>query len=402
LKHEHFSDLAFCQAQSANLFPDNGSCRASNSLEKTDSKPCEFQRFLHHAPFFMIEVYAPGRAELLGNHTDYNEGYVLAIAVDRGTTVQGEPRKDSRIRIKSETLGASYDTDLAGLKPSISDPWSNYIVGVVAQFKKHHLPIGGFDIVVSSNLPIGAGLSSSASLEVATALFLQTAFNLDVPPLETAKMAQAAEHEYAGVKCGLLDQIAALYGRENAVTFIDCRTYEVRNITVPHGGAFVIANSGAKHALVTGEYNERRASCEAAAHALGVPFLRDIDPAALESHKHKLTPQQLRRARHVVGENHRVQQGIEALRKGDSRQFGELMFESHESSRIHFENSCPELDALVEKARKIPGIWGARLSGGGFGGATINWVDAAHAQEIVSSLGKECLITSAAKGAEVR
>lgn len=345
----------------------------------------------------MIEVYAPGRAELLGNHTDYNEGYVLAIAVERGVTVRGQIRSDNRITLEAQDLGERWEGPVAGLAPG-PQGWVNYVTGVVAQFQKRGWPVKGFELSISSNLPMGAGLSSSAALEVATALFLQEALGFSLEKMDLARMAQAAEHEFVGVKCGLLDQIASLYGQKDTVTFIDCRSYEVQNIPVPASINFVIANSGAKHALVTGEYNERRESCEAAARALGAPFLRDVSTALLREKASLLTPLQEKRARHVVGENERVLTGVEALNHGAAVVFGDLMYASHESSRLNFENSCPELDALVERAKQAA-VWGARLSGGGFGGATINLVAADRLTDVVRMLGVEALVTKAAAGA---
>lgn len=352
----------------------------------------------------MLKVYAPGRAELLGNHTDYNEGFVLSLAVNRGITAIGEARSDSKVILHASDLKESYETAIDRLEPSKSPNWPNYIIGVAAQYLKAGHKLGGFELTISSDLPMGAGLSSSAALEIATGLFLQKAFSISVDPLTTTKFAQAAEHQYAGVKCGLLDQISSLMSKAGCATYIDCRTYEVKNIPLPAGASFIVANSGAKHELVGGEYNERRADCEAAAHALGKPFLRDVDSAMLEAGRRKMTDRQYRRAKHVVGENERVLAAVTALKAGKLDQFGDLMFASHESSINNFENSCEELDALVAAATSFPGAHGARLSGGGFGGATINLVDPAKTEEFIEHIGtlaSQCLITPAADGARV-
>jgi galactokinase len=353
----------------------------------------------------MLKVYAPGRAELLGNHTDYNEGFVLSLAVNRGITLTGEARNDNRIILHDVSyMKTSYETTLDAIRPLKEPNWPNYILGVVAQYLKAGHKLGGFEFSITSDLPVGAGLSSSAALEISTALFLQKAFNISVDPLTTTKFAQAAEHQYAGVKCGLLDQISSLMSRENCATYIDCRTYEVKNIPLPAGACFIVANSGAKHALVGGEYNERRSDCEAAAHALGVPFLRDVTSSSLDAGRSKMSDRQYHRARHVVGENERVLAALEALKAGQLADFGKLMFASHESSIHNFENSCVELDALVASAKKFPGAYGARLSGGGFGGATINLVDPKQADAFIKHLGSlasECLVTPAAPGAHV-
>lgn len=349
-------------------------------------------------------TYAPGRAELLGNHTDYNEGYVLALAVDRGTTITGQPRTDRMIRLHSRELDQTEVIELDKLAAERVSPWSRYTLGVVDQFRRNDLPVEGFDAEISGNLPLGAGLSSSASLENATVLFLAKLFGAKLEPMQMARVAQKAEHDFVGVRCGLLDQIASLMSTALHATFIDCRTLEVDHVPLDEKVSVILANSNVKHALVGGEYNERRSDCEAAAHALGVAFLRDASTEMLKSRRGELADRIYRRALHITGENERVLEGSAALRRGDIARFGELMFESHESSMHHFENSCPELDGLVDAARKTRGVYGARLSGGGFGGATINLVEKGREDEVVRALTAAlpevtCLVTKAADGA---
>src|SRR5271156_2544738 len=351
-----------------------------------------------------VTTYAPGRAELLGNHTDYNEGYVLALAVDRGTTITGSARSDRQIHIHSRELGKTEVVALDRLAAERVSPWSRYTLGVVDQFRRNDLPVEGFEAEISGNLPLGAGLSSSASLENATVLFLASLFGAKLDPMQMARISQKAEHDFVGVRCGLLDQIASLLSTAEHATVIDCRTLEVSHVPLDGKVSVIIANSNEKHALVGGEYNERRSDCEAAAHALGVAYLRDATTEMLKAHKSELADRIYHRALHITGENERVLEGSAALRKGDVARFGELMFASHESSRVNFENSCPELDQLVETARKTPGVYGARLSGGGFGGATINLVEAGREEEVVRALtaalpGVSCLVTRAADGA---
>jgi galactokinase len=351
-----------------------------------------------------IVSYAPGRAELLGNHTDYNEGYVLALAVDRGTTLTGRRRDDRMIRLHSRELGKSERISLDHLAAEKVAGWSRYSLGVVDQFRRNEIPVGGFEAEITSNLPLGAGLSSSAALENATVLFLLQAFGGKLDPIQIAKFSQMAEHDFVGVRCGLLDQISSLMSRAAHATFIDCRTYRVDHTPLSDHVTVILANSGVKHALVEGEYNTRRADCEAAAQALGVKALRDVTAAQLAREKDRLADRIHRRALHIVGENERVLQGMEALRKGDIASFGKLMFASHESSRVNFENSCPELDDLVAAARATPGVYGARLSGGGFGGATINLVERGREEEVVRALTfalpqVKCLVTVPADGA---
>jgi len=351
-----------------------------------------------------LTTYAPGRAELLGNHTDYNEGYVLALAVDRGTTITGRSRQDRTVHLHSRELGKTEIIALDKLLAEHVSPWSRYMLGVVDQFRRNDLPVEGFEAEISGNLPLGAGLSSSASLENATVLFLVKLFGAKLSPMQMARISQKAEHDFVGVRCGLLDQIASLMSTAEHATFIDCRTTEVGHVPLDGKVSVILANSNVKHALVGGEYNERRSDCEAAAHALGVSFLRDASTEMLKSRKSELADRIYHRALHITGENERVLEGCDVLRKGDVSRFGQLMFASHESSRLNFENSCPELDRLVETARKTPGIYGARLSGGGFGGATINLVEKGREKEIVKALTAAlpevtCLVTHASDGA---
>jgi galactokinase len=347
--------------------------------------------------------YAPGRAEVLGNHTDYNEGYVLAMAVDRGTTFTGHVGSDRTVTIHSEGMG-TVSVELDKLAAESVAPWARYIFGVVDQFRRCDLPVGGFEAKITSNLPLGAGLSSSASVENATVLFIAQAFGATLDALQMARISQKAEHDFVGVRCGLLDQIASLMSTDGHATFIDCRTTEVSHVPFDGATSVILANSNVKHALVGGEYNERRSDCEAAARALGVPFLRDATTEMLKAHKAKIADRIYRRALHITSENERVLEGSAALRKGDMVRFGELMFVSHESSRHNFENSCPELDLLVAAARKVPGVYGARLSGGGFGGATINLVKKGSEDSVVKALTAAlpevtCLVTKASDGA---
>jgi galactokinase len=351
-----------------------------------------------------LSTYAPGRAELLGNHTDYNEGYVLAIAVDHGTTLTGQVRPDRMLKLHSREMNTSEEISLDHLAAEKVADWSRYTFGVVDQFRRNDLPLGGFEAEISSTLPMGAGLSSSASLENAAVLFLLQAFGGRLTPLQMAQYSQMAEHDFVGVRCGLLDQIASLLSKAGSATFIDCRTFEVRHVPIPSNVSFILAQSGVKHSLVAGEYNERRSDCEAAARALGVKALRDVTTEMLLAHQHELPERIFKRARHITGENERVLAVSEALKNGDLARFGRIMFESHESSRLYFENSCPELDHLVDVARRTPGVYGARLSGGGFGGATINLVEREKVDEVVKALtaaapGTACLVTKAADGA---
>lgn len=321
-------------------------------------------------------VIAPGRAEVLGNHTDYNDGLVLSMAIDRGTTICAHPGKENLLLLKSDDEAEAWEGKLDSLEP-LREPqptWPNYIIGVARELMDQGHRIPGLEMEISSTIPIGAGLSSSASLEMAAGLIFQEAGGFELDPLDLARAGQAAEHRFAGAMCGLLDQISVLMSREDHITFIDCRSMEVRHLRFPEGWEFVIVHSGATHALNDGGYNSRREACESAVAGLGLKSLRDITPGELEARKEELDSLQFRRAMHPVGETARVAQAVSCLATGKVDEFGALMFESHRSSMDNFENSCPELDFLVERAKEHRACAGARLSGGGFGGATINLV----------------------------
>ncbi|HEV7866865.1 MAG TPA: galactokinase [Chthoniobacteraceae bacterium] len=334
----------------------------------------------------VASAYAPGRVELLGNHTDYNGGVVLAAAIDRGLTVAGSARDDDRIVLTSESLQRRLEVSLRELQPQVEERWANYGLGVVRELIDAGFPVRGFEAAVRGELPPGAGLSSSAAFEVATALFLLKLHGWTLDPLALAQLCQRAENEFVGVRSGLLDQATSVFGKADHVVYLDCRSLEVRTIPFPPGLALLIADPGKKHALVHGEYNARRRECFAAAEALGVPGLRDVSAAEFGKVGDRLEPLLRRRAAHIIGENDRVWRAADALAAGDAATFGSLMNASHESSRTNFENSTPELDRLVGIARTLPGALGSRLTGGGFGGATVTLAHAAEASSIATEL----------------
>jgi galactokinase len=334
-----------------------------------------------------ISAYAPGRIELLGNHTDYNQGVVLSAAIDRGLTMTGEQRDDGIIMIRSNIAG-EITISVGELQPQTGNRrWANYPLGVVAELQNLGIPIGGFSAAVDGDLPAGNGLSSSAAFEVATALCLLKMAKKQLPRLELAKACQRAEHRFAQVESGLLDQITSIFGEADHVVYFDSRSEAVRTLPFPSDLALVITESGGPRQLSCGQYNTRRKETAAAARALGLHTLRDISLSDLEQ-RTNLDPLLKKRARHVVGENERVTRAVQLLALGRAREFGELMNASHESSRVNFENSTPELDLLVELARRLPGVLGARLTGAGFGGATITLCQREHALATAVSLGK--------------
>jgi galactokinase len=354
-------------------------------------------------------VQAPGRLELLGNHTDYNQGLVMALAVDRHIFMAGAPRSDGRIELSSTAFPGRERFTLGLLEPKVGAPWADYVKGILVQLRRRGLGLGGFNATVHGTIPMGSGLSSSAALEVAAALLVRKMYPFTLtetgcsqppardrqgalPPLTAAqkvnlaKLCQAAESQFVGVNCGLLDPLTCLFGKAFHVVQIDCRDLAVELTPMVGDVAVVVLHSGVKRALVEGQYNQLRQSCEAAARALGVRSLRQVDPKGLAAGRSRLTEREYQCAYHIVGENQRVVFGDRALREDDLDQFGQFMLQSHESSRDFFLNSCPELDLLVELARQHPGCIGARLTGGGFGGATINLVRLPHLADFQRSV----------------
>ena len=324
-----------------------------------------------------VSAYAPGRVEVLGNHTDYNEGFVLSAAIDFGTFFLAAPAAGTTCRLVAGDLMQEVSFDLAAIAPVTKPSWANYVMGVLAGLAERGKLPHGLDGMFLGNVPLGAGLSSSAALEMSAGLAFSALYGMDVPPLDLARIGQIAEHDFAGVKCGLLDQISALFAREQKLVMSDFRTLAVETVPLGEEACFLMCNTGVKHALVDGEYNRRRQQCEAATRHFAsvldhpVAALRDVRWEEWEAHGARLDPVARRRAAHVIGENTRVVTGRKLLETQSLKDFGRLMFESHESSRTNFENSCPELDFLVDTAAGLPGILGARLSGGGFGGSAV-------------------------------
>ena len=328
---------------------------------------------------------ATGRLEVLGNHTDYNQGLVLAMGVGFTLEVQGKKRADEKLMLQSKDLGQKWEGSLANLSAQPNTGWANYILGVLQGLKDRGITLSGLELELSSNLPMGAGLSSSAALTVATQRCLQKLWGYTMPALEMAKISQEAEHRYAGVKCGLMDPIAIQNAKKDHLVLIDFRSLEVTPIPFSQEALFLVASCGEKHALVDGEYNERRQSCEEAARLLGVSSLREIALNELRKRKVALPDRTYRRALHVVGETDRVERAVACLKRNDLSGFGRLLDESQESSRMNFENSIPALDKLCDASQTSPGHLGARLSGGGFGGSTLHLIEAAKEKEFLAS-----------------
>lgn len=340
----------------------------------------------------IVVAYAPGRVEILGNHTDYNEGFVLSAAIDLGIAMAASPAANPIGTLQALDIGEEAAFELPVSAPLKKKLWANYVAGVVAKLAQAGHPPKGFNATFSGTIPQGAGLSSSAALEVASALALGKLNNVRLPKLAVAKLCQAAENEFAGARCGLLDQISSLYGEPATLVFTDFRSLKIASVPLGDDVCFLVANTRAKHNLVESEYNDRRAQCEQAtaffAAALNHPVgaLRDVSLEELKLCEPRMDPLIARRAAHIIEENHRVLEGRKFLAAGNPKGFGELMYRSHRSSRTNFENSCPELDFIVAQAGLLPRVLGARLSGGGFGGSVVLMVHPRDADSVGQAL----------------
>jgi galactokinase len=323
---------------------------------------------------------APARVNIIGEHTDYNDGFVLPTTIDRHVEVVARRRSDRKVRIFAADLGERRENDLDDPIDYANSGWLPYVLGVVHELVQRGRIESGVDIVFWGTVPRGAGLSSSAALEVATALTLDAIFNLWLDPVEMARLCRDVEHRYAGVRCGIMDQFASRLGRSDHALLIDCRSLDARHVPMPlDGHRLVIVDSRIRRELADSDYNQRRTECEEAVGLLreadaSITSLRDVTPDMLSTHEKLLSPDLFARCRHVVSENHRVLEACERLANGDLPAFGRLMNASHLSLRNDFEVSHPALDRLVEEANRIDGVLGARLTGAGFGGCTVNLV----------------------------
>ncbi len=343
--------------------------------------------FDSHPTFFQ----APGRVNLIGEHTDYNAGFVMPAAIQLYTTVAIAPRTDRRLRVRSSNLGSTHEVMLpepgARLRVRRTGPqWIDYVLGVAWALQEHGVPLRGAEMLIQSEVPMGAGLSSSAALEVVVALAFSSQVDAKVDNITLAKICQRAENEYVGMRCGIMDQFASVLGRAGHALMIDCRSLDYtlvplgpRAADVHQHAQIVICNTMVRHSLAGSMYNRRREECEEGVQALarvvpGIETLRDVTPVLLEMHESVLGPEIYRRCRHIVTENVRVGAAARALEAADLQRFGTLMRESHRSLRDDYEVSCEELDLMVRLADSIEGVFGARMTGGGFGGCTVNLV----------------------------
>src|SRR3954462_8153735 len=336
---------------------------------------------------------APGRVNLIGEHTDYNGGFVMPAAIEFCTLVAAAPSEDEKLTIHSVEFNETKTFELSDQSPSAQHHWSDYVRGVAIQLQGAGIPIKGANLLVSGNVPIGSGLSSSASVEVATAYALVSLSGVAPDRRTLATLCQRAENEFVGARCGIMDQFVSAHGQRGHALMLDCRTLDYELLPLPEGVRLVICNTMVKHQLASGEYNVRRRQCEEGVALLRQSFptlqeLRDVTPEMLEEHADILSPIIYRRCRHVVREDARVLKAAKALRDSELTVFGKLMYESHESLRDDYEVSCPELDAMVAIASDVEGTTGARMTGGGFGGCTINLVKASATEQFQATVAE--------------
>ncbi|HET7104386.1 MAG TPA: galactokinase [Terracidiphilus sp.] len=334
---------------------------------------------------------APGRVNLIGEHTDYAEGFVMPAAIDFATLAAISPRNDGRIVIFSENYGDERAFDAAALPAGPGKHWSDYPIGVASVLAGEGHAIPGLSLTLWGDVPLGSGLSSSAAVEVATALAMTSVIGVSYPGPVLARLCQRAENEFVGSSCGIMDQFISANGAADHALLLDCRDLSYRLAPIPHSVALVIANTMVKHSVADGEYTTRRAEVEEACAAIAkhrpeVRFLRDATVDDLEKWGNEMSPNALKRARHVITENLRTVAAAEALMNHDLHELGQLMAEAHASYSRDFEASCVEADAMVALARELPGLIGARLTGGGFGGCTINLVEQEQASGFAEAL----------------
>lgn len=339
-----------------------------------------------------VLVRSPGRINLIGEHTDYNDGFVLPAAIDKYILFAMAPNGIDKIRLVSADMDQAYETGIADHYQKAGQSWANYILGVVDQVQKKGKPVKGFDCVFGGNIPIGAGLSSSAALEGGVLFGLNELFRLDLSPLEIALMAQAAENQFVGVQCGIMDQFASIHGKEGHALKLDCRTLDFSLFPVKTDIVdILLCDTKVHRELATSEYNVRRSQCEQGVktlqeHESGIQKLRDVSHKLLESYKNEMAEIVYLRCRFVVNENQRVLDACDDLENGNIESFGQRMYESHYGLRDEYEVSCRELDLLVEITENLDSVLGARMMGGGFGGCTINLVKKGNMQEVKDTI----------------
>jgi galactokinase len=360
-------------------------------------------------------VRAPGRVNLIGEHTDYNDGFVFPMAIDRAAWIALRPRSDGKVVAASLEFNETKEFELASLEAAFGTPkqdgWLEYLKGTAWALQDAGHKLQGWEGVVAGDVPIGAGLSSSAALEIATARAFAAVSQLDWKPGPMALLGQKAENKWVGVNCGIMDQLISAAGVEGSALLIDCRSLETQPAPLPKGTVVVVLDTATRRGLVDSAYNERRAQCEAAAKHFGVKALRDVSSAQLKARAKGLDATTLKRARHVVSEDERTLQAAEVMRKGDAVALGQLMNESQESLRHDFEVTNDGLNIMVDCARQAPGCYGARMTGAGFGGCAVALVAADKSDAFVrqvsvdyrkaTQLSPQVYVCRATNGAEI-
>ena len=368
--------------------------------ELTAHITAEFQKHYGREPRWIVA--APGRVNVIGEHTDYNDGFVLPMAIERYAIMAAAPAAaPGAVNIYDAHFRETATIDVSAPVTKGEPKWSNYIRGVLAGFQQRGAKIPALDVAFMSTVPLGGGLSSSAALEVCTATLMEAATGKGIDPVEKALIAQTAEHEFAGVPCGIMDQFISALGREGHLLLLDCRTRKTELVPMDDPAVeLLIVNTHVKHELGNGEYAERRAQCEEAAKVLGVSSLRDASPDQLEQAKQKLSEVVYRRARHVIGEIERTLHAAEGIRHSNWPTVGQLMYASHYSLRDDYEVSCRELDAVVEIAEDIGlagGVYGCRMTGGGFGGCCVALVKTSSVGSITQKIAAEYKVKTGIK-----
>ena len=336
---------------------------------------------------------APGRVNLIGEHTDYNEGYVMPVALGFYCWLAISPRDDQKLVISSDGFSDTAEVELDSPEIHPRKTWSDYPVGVALELKRAGVPLRGANLLIHGEVPMGAGLSSSAAIEVATALALAEQSGHSPDRVQLALLCQKAENEFVGARCGIMDQFISLHGRKNHALLLDCRALDFELVAIPECVRLVICNTMVKHEHASSGYNQRRAECEEAVQRLAkvlprIRSLRDVTLDQLDLHRGTLSEVLYKRALHVIAENARVLGATEALRAEDLERFGERMAESHSSLRDLYEVSCVELDLMVDQANQQEGVYGARMTGGGFGGSTINLVKSRFADAFAENMAR--------------
>jgi len=333
-----------------------------------------------------LVVRAPGRVNLIGEHTDYNDGFVLPLAIDRAIWIAARPRDDGQVVVHSINYDepGTFSVEDLGEK---GEGWIEYLKATAWSLKDAGHKLAGFEGIVTGDVPLGAGLSSSAALEMATARMFAAVSDLDWDPAVMAKLGQRAENEWIGVNCGIMDQLISAAGRSNHALLIDCRSLETQPVPFPPGVAIVVLDTSTRRGLVDSAYNERRSQCEAAAEHFGVPALRDVTLGMFQNNGQSIDETTRRRALHVVTEDERTMMAVDAMRRGHLSALGQLMNQSHESLRDDYEVSSDALNAMVECARAHKACYGARMTGAGFGGCAVAVIDANQAEDFVISTG---------------